>query len=79
MHDRHAGEQQELNLRFPASDTFDYLNFVIKETTSNSWYALGIALEIRGLHEPWGFAIMLPCCSIRTCHVHQSDWEGPMQ
>ena len=43
--DRHAGELQELNLRFPASDTFDYLNFVIKESTSNSWYAAGIALQ----------------------------------
>ena len=34
---RSAGEGQELSLRFPASDSYDYLNFVIKETTTNSW------------------------------------------
>ncbi|KAK9809702.1 hypothetical protein WJX73_007079 [Symbiochloris irregularis] len=39
---KNLGEDQELTLRFPSSDTFDYLNFVIKETATNSWYdALG--------------------------------------
>lgn len=32
------GDHKEIHLRFPADDSYDYLNFVIKEIETNSWY-----------------------------------------